>query len=61
MDRIEEVMITREEIAETVKELGKRLSEDYKGKNLLMVGVSKGGIVFFADLLREVTIRWTWT
>jgi len=56
MDRIEEVLITREEIAEKVKELGKRISEDYKGKNLLMVGVLKGGIVFLADLIREVTI-----
>ncbi len=56
MDRIEEVLITREDIAEKVKELGKRISEDYKGKNLLMVGVLKGGIVFLADLLREVTI-----
>ena len=39
-----------------MKELGRRISEDYKGKNLLMVSVLKGSVVFMADLMRAITI-----
>jgi len=39
-----------------VKKMGKRISEDYKGLELVLVGVLKGGFVFLADLMREITI-----
>jgi hypoxanthine phosphoribosyltransferase len=39
-----------------VCELGKKISEDYKGKNLLLVSVLKGSVVFMADLMRSITI-----
>jgi len=52
----EEVLVSREEIAKKVKELGKKISEDYKGKELILVGVLKGGFMFLADLVREITI-----
>ncbi|HOP73331.1 MAG TPA: hypoxanthine phosphoribosyltransferase [Thermoclostridium caenicola] len=50
------VLITREELAAKVKELGQRISKDYEGKELLLVGVLKGGFMFLADLVREITI-----
>lgn len=53
---IEEVLITREALKENAKELGKRISRDYEGKELVLIGVLKGGVVFFADLIREITI-----
>lgn len=53
---IEEILIPREDIEEKVKELGKRISHDYKGKELILVGVLKGGFIFLADLMREITI-----
>jgi hypoxanthine phosphoribosyltransferase len=53
---IEEVLVSRDEIREMVKEMGKRISEDYAGKELVLVGVLKGGFVFLADLMREITI-----
>ena len=53
---IEKVLITEEEIKEINKRLGKQISEDYRGKNLLLVSVLKGSIVFMADLMREITI-----
>jgi hypoxanthine phosphoribosyltransferase len=56
MGDIEEVLVSREQIAEMVRKLGKRISEDYEGKDLLLVGVLKGGFVFMADLVREITI-----
>ncbi len=53
---IEEILISRDEIRETVIQLGRRISEDYKGEELVLVGVLKGGFVFLADLMREITI-----
>ncbi len=56
MQDIEEVLVSRDEIREMVKKVGKRISEDYAGKDLVLVGVLKGGFVFLADLMREITI-----
>ncbi|MBQ8555547.1 MAG: hypoxanthine phosphoribosyltransferase [Clostridia bacterium] len=50
------ILVTREEIAEAVAKLGKQITEDYQGKKLMMVGILKGAIVFFADLLREIDL-----
>ena len=47
------VLVSEEEIREKVKEMGRRITEDYKGKNLLLVTVLKGAVVFLADLMRE--------
>ena len=52
---IKKVLISEEEIRERVAEIGARISEDYAGKNLLMVGILKGSVVFMADLMRAVT------
>ena len=56
MSGIDKILVSREEIGKKVKELGKRISEDYKGQDLLLVGVLKGAVIFMADLLREITI-----
>ena len=53
---IQEVLVSEEEIAKKVKELGKRISEDYAGENLLLVGVLKGCVVFMSDLMRAIDI-----
>ncbi|MBE6790792.1 MAG: hypoxanthine phosphoribosyltransferase [Ruminococcaceae bacterium] len=53
---ISKVLYSEEHIAEIVKELGTKISEDYKDKNLLMVSVLKGSVVFMSDLMRAVTI-----
>lgn len=53
---IEKVLVRREEIRRAVSEIGKRISRDYAGKDLLLVGVLKGAVVFMADLIREITI-----
>ncbi|HHU90327.1 MAG TPA: hypoxanthine phosphoribosyltransferase [Clostridiaceae bacterium] len=50
------VLIPREEIQAKTEELARRISEDYKGKDLLLVGVLKGGFMFMADLCRAITI-----
>lgn len=53
---IEKVLLTQEQIAEKVKELGAQISRDYAGKNLMMVSVLKGSVVFMADLMRAITV-----
>lgn len=50
------VIISRDELSAKTKELAARISEDYKGDDLLLVGVLKGGFMFLADLARELTI-----
>ncbi len=55
MDRdIKEVLLSREEIAEICKRLGEEITRDYEGKNLLLVSVLKGAVVFMADIMREI-------
>ena len=53
---IAEILYTEEALHEAVTALGKQISEDYKDKNLFMVSVLKGSLVFMADLMRAVTI-----
>lgn len=53
---LEEILVSREQIKEMVAGLGRRISEDYRGLELVLVGVLKGGFVFLADLMREITI-----
>lgn len=55
-NEIGEVLVAEEEIRAKVKELAKRISEDYKDKELLLVGILKGAFMFLADLSRELTI-----
>ena len=55
-DDIERVIISEEELQDIVKKLGKQISEDYVGKDLLLVSVLKGSVVFMADLMRAITI-----
>ena len=49
-------VLSRTEIAQKVKSLAQRISEDYAGKELIVIGVLKGGFIFMADLVRELTI-----
>ena len=53
---IQTILLSEERLKEIVADLGRRISEDYKDKNLLMVSVLKGSVVFMADLMRAITI-----
>ncbi len=53
---IERVLITEEQIHNRIKELGEQLTADYKDKNPIFVGVLKGVVVFFSDMIRAVPI-----
>ena len=49
-DDIKEVYFTEEQLRDKVRELGARITEDYRGKNPLIVSVLKGSYIFMADL-----------
>lgn len=57
--RIGEVIVPKHKIMAKVREFGQQISADYEGKDLILVGVLKGGFVFMADLIREITIPCT--
>ena len=50
------VLIAKEALSQKVQEIGAQISKDYEGKNLMMVSVLKGSVVFMADLMRAVTV-----
>ena len=50
------VLLSEEEIRAKCKEMGARISQEYKGKNLMLVTVLKGAVVFLADLMRAIEV-----
>ena len=53
---IEKILLSEEQIQARIKELGKILSEEYADKNPVVVGVLKGVVVFYADMVRQITV-----
>lgn len=51
-----DILITKENIKKRVRKLGEKISIDYKGKEIIAIGILKGGWVFMADLVREIEI-----
>jgi hypoxanthine phosphoribosyltransferase len=51
---IEKVLISADEIQEKISHLAKQITEDYRDRDLLLVGVLKGAFVFMSDLAREI-------
>ena len=52
---IAKVLISEEQLQDKVAELGAQISRDYVGKDLLLVSILKGSVVFMADLMRAIT------
>jgi hypoxanthine phosphoribosyltransferase len=53
---VAEVLLSEEQIEAKVAELGKRISDDYAGRELTLVSVLKGSLPFMADLMRRITL-----
>ncbi|HIZ16613.1 MAG TPA: hypoxanthine phosphoribosyltransferase [Firmicutes bacterium] len=53
---VKNVIIDENRLKLIISELGRKISEDYKDKNLLLVSVLKGSVVFMADLMRAIKI-----
>jgi len=52
-----EIMYSADEIAARVAELGKQITADYAGKDLVLVGVLKGSVIFLSDLMRGIDLN----
>lgn len=53
---VQEVLITEAQIQERIEELGRILTEEYADKNPIVVGVLKGVVVFYADMIRQIKV-----
>ena len=56
---LDRVLLTKEQIAEKVRDLGQKITRDYAGKKPVLVCILKGASVFFADLIREIELPLT--
>jgi hypoxanthine phosphoribosyltransferase len=56
MPDVKEVLIPSSDIQEKVTEIGERITEDYKGKRLLLVGVLRGAVIVLGDLMRKIDL-----
>jgi len=53
---IGEILVPAEALQRRIRELGAEISRDYEGRDLIMIGVLKGAVLFLADLMRELTV-----
>jgi hypoxanthine phosphoribosyltransferase len=53
---IGEILVPTEDLQRRVRELGAEISRDYEGRDLVMIGVLKGAVLFLGDLMRELTV-----
>ena len=55
-DYLGEILISSEQLQTRIVELGQAISADYAGKDLLLVCILKGGVLFLTDLMRHITV-----
>ena len=55
-DTIGTVLYTQEDIWKRAKELGEKITEDYKGKELVLVGTLRGAVMWMADMMRNIDL-----
>ena len=51
-----DILISKQDLSTKLKEIGEKISKDYEGKDLLLIGVLKGSFIFLADLMRNIDI-----
>lgn len=56
MTEISRILVSKDQLQERVRELGAEISRDYEGKELVLIGILKGGAVFMSDLMRAITL-----
>ncbi|MDD4680396.1 MAG: hypoxanthine phosphoribosyltransferase, partial [Clostridia bacterium] len=56
LEQIKRVLIDEETLQNRVKELGKQITEDYRDKDLLIICILKGGVVFASDLMKVIAL-----
>lgn len=56
MDKKQKILFSSDDISKKVKELGQKISNDYKGKKLVVISLLRGSFIFASDLVREIHI-----
>nr|WP_145101987.1 hypoxanthine phosphoribosyltransferase [Sporomusa sp. KB1] len=56
MDDLEKILFSETDVASRIKELGEAITQDYAGKEILMIGVLRGAVIFMADLARAIKL-----
>ena len=56
LNDVESVLLSAEELAKRIAEIGAEITADYAGKEILMIGVLRGAVVFMADLARTIKV-----
>jgi hypoxanthine phosphoribosyltransferase len=56
-EQIGEILVQPDDLRQRIRAIAEQVNEDYKGENLLLVGVLKGAIFFLADLMRQLEIE----
>ena len=56
LNDVESVLLSTEELAKRIEEIGAEITADYAGKEILMIGVLRGAVVFMADLARAIKV-----
>lgn len=51
---VKKILITEEQLANRIVEMGQEIAKDYKGEDVLAIGILKGAVVFYADLIRAI-------
>ena len=55
-EAVGEILVQPDDLSRRVRELGRQITEDYAGRDLLLVGVLKGAVFFLSDLMREIEV-----
>ena len=55
-DAIGEILVPAEDLNRRISELAEEVSRDYQGKDLVLVGVLKGAVLFLSDLMRQLSV-----
>lgn len=53
---VEKILLDEDQLKERVRQLGQQITEDYKGENILVVGILKGAMIFLTDLVRNIDV-----
>lgn len=53
---IKEVLFTDEELQQRIQQLGQQITQDYAGKEIIMIGILRGAVIFMADLARAIKV-----
>jgi len=56
LNDVESVLLSAEELAKRIEEIGAQITADYAGKEILMIGVLRGAVIFMADLARAIKV-----